>query len=176
MSVKRTDEYWYALWQTPWGPMGAASDAEGVRRIVLPCRRRADVTEALTRGHPEAQPDETPFAGLIERTRRYFDGDRVDFSDVGCLLPRPDGFQADVLRACRQIPYGQTVSYGELARRIGRPTAARAVAGALGRNPIPLVIPCHRVLYSDGRSGGFSAAGGVELKERLLALEGSRPT
>jgi methylated-DNA-[protein]-cysteine S-methyltransferase len=176
MSREVVDGYCYALWQTPWGSMGAAADVGGIRRIVLPCPRRGDVRDALTRHFDEAQPNDAPFAELIERTRRYFHGDRVDFADVTCILPRTDGFQADVLRACRQIPYGRTASYGELARRIGRPTAARAVAGALGRNPIPLVIPCHRVIYSDGRSGGFSAAGGVALKERLLALEGSRPT
>lgn len=176
MSREPVDGYCYAVWQTPWGPMGAAADAGGLRRVVLPCPRRGDVRDALTRDVATAQPNDEPFAELIEQTHRYFDGDRVDFSDVSCLLPRVESFQADVLRACRQIPYGRTASYGQLARRIGRPTAARAVAGALGRNPIPLVIPCHRVIYSDGRSGGFSAAGGVELKERLLALEGSRPT
>ena len=156
--------------------MGAAADGGGIRRVVLPCPRREDVTNDLTRYCPTALPNDNAFAKLIERTHRYFDGERVDFAEVTCLLPQPDGFQADVLHACRQIPYGRTVSYGELARRIGRPTAARAVAGALGRNPIPLVIPCHRVLYSDGRSGGFSAAGGVALKVRLLTLEGSPPT
>jgi methylated-DNA-[protein]-cysteine S-methyltransferase len=76
-----------------------------------------------------------------------------------------------VLAACRKIPYGQTRSYGAIAKEIDAPDAARAVASALGKNPIPLVVPCHRVVYSDGRAGGFSSPGGVDLKLRMLAIE-----
>ena len=83
----------------------------------------------------------------------------------------PATLTGKVLAACRKIPYGQTRSYGSLAQEIDAPDAARAVAAALGKNPIPLVVPCHRVTYSDGRPGGFSAAGGVALKLRMLALE-----
>jgi methylated-DNA-[protein]-cysteine S-methyltransferase len=95
----------------------------------------------------------------------------VDFSDVACELPGERTFGGLVLLACRRIPYDQTSSYGELARKIRRPDAARAVAGALGKNPLPLVVPCHRVTYADGSLGGFSAPGGVDVKRRMLALE-----
>ncbi len=77
-----------------------------------------------------------------------------------------------MLRACARIPYGRTRTYGALAREIGAPRAARAVGGAMAANPIPLLIPCHRVLAANNRMGGFSAEGGVGVKRRMLELEG----
>ncbi len=100
----------------------------------------------------------------------YYEGKRVRFSmdiDLTGLSP----FYQSVLEACRQIPYGQTASYADLARAVGTPNAARAVGGAMARNPLPLVIPCHRVLASDGSIGGYSSSRGVEEKLRLLGLE-----
>ena len=81
-----------------------------------------------------------------------------------------------VLRACREIPYGKRRSYLSIAEQIGRPDAARAVATSLGKNAMPLAIPCHRVIYSDGRCGGFSAPGGVAIKQRMLDLENRAKT
>jgi methylated-DNA-[protein]-cysteine S-methyltransferase len=86
-------------------------------------------------------------------------------------------FQKDVLKACRRIPPGRTLTYGQLAEKLGHPRAARAVGNALARNPVPLVVPCHRVVAGGGKFGGFSAEAGVPLKKRLLALEaGGRKT
>ena len=124
--------------------------------------------------HSKAQRDAAAFEQVRELTRGYFNAEPVDFSPVPCELPAESTFGGKVLRACRRIGYGETISYSGLARRIGREDAARAVATALGKNPIPLVVPCHRVLYSDGRLGGFSAMGGAELKRRMLAQEGNR--
>jgi methylated-DNA-[protein]-cysteine S-methyltransferase len=165
---------WYAVWATAWGPIGGVMGAAGLRRLVLPHYGRNDLGELLAWEHPGAARDEGPFAEIVRLSREYFDGRVVDFAQVPCELPRPGTLGGQVLRACREIPYGQTRSYGRLAESIRRPDAARAVAAALGRNPTPLVVPCHRVTYADGRPGGFSAPGGTQLKQRLLALEARR--
>lgn len=104
---------------------------------------------------------------------RYFSGERVSFLNYPVKLSELPVFSRQVLEAARRIPYGERCSYGELARAVGRPGAARAVGQALHRNPLPIIIPCHRVVGADGGLRGF--AGGVELKRRLLELEsGSR--
>jgi len=168
----------YAVWATAWGPMGGVMAAAGLRRIVLPHYQRDQLSDLLKWEFPGATRDEKPFEELIALCREYFNAHPVDFSAVRCELPSQRSFAGKVLRACAGIGYAQTRSYGSLAEQIGRPDAARAVAAALGKNRIPLVIPCHRVTYADGRAGGFSAAGGPELKKRLLALEQkvSRPS
>jgi len=161
----------YSVWSTAWGPVGAVASPRGLRRFVLPHYRLDELADLLAWEHRGARRDDAAFAQLAGLTRAYFNGRTVEFAPVACEMPGGRGLHAAVLAACRQVPYGQTVSYGELARRIGRPDAVRAVAAALGRNPIPLVIPCHRVTYGDGRLGGFSAPGGVEIKRRMLELE-----
>ena len=168
---KKDQPEFYAVWSTAWGPIGGVTGAAGLQTLTLPYYQADQIAELLTWQHPRAVRDEEPFRQIIELTRRYFNAREVDFADVACRLPGEGTFQGKVLRACREIPYGRTSGYGQLARRIGRPDAARAVAAALGRNPLPIIVPCHRVLYSDGRLGGFSAPGGLELKRRLLALE-----
>jgi methylated-DNA-[protein]-cysteine S-methyltransferase len=130
-----------------------------------------DLVELLAWQHRAAKRDAAPFEQLRQLSRDYFNGLAVDFTTVACELPRPDTFAGAVYRACREIPYARTMSYSALARRTGRPDAARAVATAMSRNPVALVVPCHRVIYADGRPGGFSAAGGVALKQRMLDLE-----
>ncbi len=169
MSENKT--LFYATWATAWGPMGGVWGPKGLARIVLPHYMMKDLEQLLAWEHQGAQRDEKPFASLIELCRAYFNGKPADFSAVECDMPAAGALGAKVLGACRQIAYGQTRSYLQLATLIGSPDAARAVAAALGRNTIPLVIPCHRVTYADGRSGGFSAPGGVQLKDRMLAME-----
>jgi methylated-DNA-[protein]-cysteine S-methyltransferase len=121
--------------------------------------------------HPAATRNDTFFAGLIELSRAYFNGRKVGFDELTLDLPAPGSFSGKLYRAARQIAYGRTISYQGLARQIGQPDAARAVATALGKNPLPLLIPCHRVIYADGGLGGFSAIEGVQQKRRLLDLE-----
>ena len=111
---------------------------------------------------------------LAQRLQAYAAGKPVDFRDVRVDTPPVSDFHRRVLHACRQIPYGQTCTYGELARRAGSPRAARAVGRCMAINRVPLIIPCHRVTASDGRLGGFSAPGGIRIKERLLAMEAGR--
>ncbi len=171
--ARRGQTVYYAAWPTAWGAVGAVA-GRGLRRFMLPHYRMDDLLEVLQWENAGAQRDEQPFEELIRLTREYFNGRDPDFSEIDCELPAEGTLTGKVLHVCRSIPYGETQSYGQLARQIGSPDSARPVASALGRNPIPLIVPCHRVVYSDGRSGGFSAPGGVKLKERMLAMERRR--
>ena len=161
----------YHVWPTAWGPMGAVAGPGGIRRVVLPHYQPDALKELLAWEHPGAAPDPAPFQELIGLSRDYFNGQAVDFGHIACDLPPASTFTGAVLGRCRELAFGQRCSYLDLAKKIGRPDAARAVAAALGKNPTPLLVPCHRVTYSDGRAGGFSTPGGEKLKERLLALE-----
>lgn len=161
----------YAVWPTAWGPMGAVAGEQGLVRLVLPHYSLGDLKALLAFEHAGSVEDAAPFAPLVELSRQYFNGKPVSFDAIPCQLPAENSFGGKVLRHCRAIPYGQTRSYTQLATLIGNPDAARAVAAALGKNCVPLVIPCHRVLYAGGKLGGFSAPGGIELKQRMLRLE-----
>lgn len=122
---------------------------------------------------PEADwvADARPLADAVAQLAEYFAGQRREFA----LTVDPQGtpFQRHVWQNLRQIPYGVTITYGELARRVGKPSAARAVGAANGQNPIPIIIPCHRVIGANGKLTGF--AGGLHLKEGLLSLEQALP-
>ena len=146
MMTKITKDLYYSAWATAWGPIGAVMGAQGLRRIVLPHYQLKDLLDLLAWEHSGAVKDDKPFDGLIERTRDYFNGKSVDFSEVVCDLPGEGTLGGLVLRACRKIPHGQTRSYHVLAETISRPDAARAVAGALGKNSIPLVTEPHQYL------------------------------
>lgn len=159
------------VFKTSWGWMGVVAGRAGIVRILLPLTRRSDAVAHLRNELPAARDEPGDIADFIEQCRAYFRGEAADFRDIKCILPPPRTFDGKVLRACRRIPLGETVGYGCLAKRIDRPAAARAVAAALGRNPVPLVVPCHRVIMANGRVGGFSAPGGVTLKNRLLDHE-----
>ena len=152
------------LFRTPWGWIGTARTPRGLCRLVLPRPDRAAATEAL--GLPPGAVL-APEAELRRAILAFFRG-RGACPDVPVDLPGVAGFTLRVLRAARSIPEGTTISYGELARRAGSPRACRAAGQALARNPVPLVVPCHRVVGSAGL-GGY--AGGLALKARLLALE-----
>jgi methylated-DNA-[protein]-cysteine S-methyltransferase len=151
--------------------MGGLRGPEGVFRLILPHYSPADLEQIIRWEHPGAQRDENAFADLAELTRAYFNGKKVDFTSIACDMPAPSTLSGKALAVCRRIPHGQTRSYGSIAEEIISPDSARAVAAALGKNSVPLLIPCHRVTYSGGRVGGFSAPGGVELKTRMLNLE-----
>ena len=111
-----------------------------------------------------------------DRIIAYYQGAHVDFGlDIPVDLDGLSPFCRSVLTACRGIQFGRTMTYAQLARRLGTPAAARAVGNALAKNPLPLIISCHRVLRSDGKPGGFSAPGGVTLKRKMLLHEQCRP-
>jgi methylated-DNA-[protein]-cysteine S-methyltransferase len=124
-------------------------------------------------GAREASPP--PFAAdAIVAIRRLLEGEKVDLADIPVGLDSTTDFEDHVYAAARRIPRGEVRTYGEIAQEIGDPGAARAVGAALGRNPVPIIIPCHRVLGSSGKSGGFSAPGGTDTKFRMLEIEGAK--
>jgi len=151
----------YAYTRSPLGPILVAGDGEGLRHVSFEagtCPRHPE---------PDWRPSDGPLRDAVAQLGAYFAGDLRAF-DLR-LAPHGTPFQRAVWDVLRQIPYGETISYGELARRIGDPRAARAVGAANGQNPLPVVIPCHRVIGGDGRLTGFR--GGLHLKRSLLALE-----
>jgi len=124
----------------------------------------------------EARMVPPPITEIIKRVQQHLAGKTQDFSDIEIDLVSAGPFAKEVYAAARKIPAGQTMSYGELARAIKHPKAARAVGQALARNPIPLIIPCHRVLAAGNRVGGYSAPGGIATKTNILAIEGAAVT
>ena len=143
---------------TALGLVTITASAKGLIAINLPRRSVPKSPEPLPAG----------FTRLVESFRAYFDGRKVDFP-VKLDLRAATPFQVKVWQAARLIPYGETRSYRWIAEQIGQPEAVRAVGQALGKNPLPIIIPCHRVLASDGALGGYS--GGLEIKRTLLNLE-----
>jgi O-6-methylguanine DNA methyltransferase len=169
----------YCLFDTPLGVCGIMwkdPEVTGGQPVVT-YLQLPEATEKMTEqrlagmGHGVSTPPPR-VAEIVEKIRRHLAGEAQDFSDVSVDLEGVGTFAQQVYLACRNIPAGSTMSYGELAKTIRHPGAARAVGQALGRNPFPLLIPCHRVLTAAGKAGGFSAFGGVETKARILALEG----
>ena len=151
----------YTHSDSPLGPLLLVADDAGLRQINFP-----------RNGHPAPvevgwREDASLLKKTIAQLRAYFAGELEDFD----LALAPDGttFQQKVWDQLLNIPYGQTISYGELAKRIGNPNASRAVGLANGSNPIPIIIPCHRVIGSNGKLTGYG--GGLPIKEKLLALE-----
>jgi methylated-DNA-[protein]-cysteine S-methyltransferase len=151
----------YTQIESPVGPLLLVADEAGLRQILFVNGRHS------ARPDPAWKQDAAPLHTTISQLRSYFASEREDF-DLP-LAPEGTPFQLEVWRRLSEIPYGETISYGELARRIGNPQASRAVGLANGSNPIPIVIPCHRVIGSNGKLTGYG--GGLPIKEKLLALE-----
>jgi methylated-DNA-[protein]-cysteine S-methyltransferase len=164
----------YSLFETPIGRCGIAWGRSGIAGVQLPETDAAATRERLARRFPDAAEGPPPRAvrRAIEAIRALLRGERVDLSAIELDMQGLPPFPRRVYEAARAIAPGSTLSYGELAARIGSPGAARAVGQALGRNPFAIVVPCHRVLAANGRIGGFSADGGVGTKRRMLAIEG----
>lgn len=145
----------------------------GLRRVGQAALAWSGVARDRCTGVDEPVPS---FVGdAAEALFAYARGDRIDFSAVPVDLSGVDDFRRDIYRAARELGYGRTMTYGELAEAAGHPDAARQTGAALGRNPVAIVIPCHRITAADGRLGGFSAPGGASTKQRLLSLESAAP-
>jgi len=154
------ESMFYTWMESPVGRLLLAADEAGLRKV-------------LFGGAPADswREDPAPLAETVRQLRTYFAGELRDFDLL--LAPQGTPFQLRVWRELRNIPYGQTISYGELARRVGSPKGSRAVGLANGANPISIVVPCHRVIGSNGKLTGYG--GGIENKELLLALEKEHP-
>ncbi|HSV15141.1 MAG TPA: methylated-DNA--[protein]-cysteine S-methyltransferase [Tepidisphaeraceae bacterium] len=165
----------YCIFDTALGACGIGWTSErSVTHFQLPeatIERTASRVARLTAAtSPSAAPPEV--ADVIDRVRAHLSGEPQDFDLVPVELNGVSDFERQVYRVTREIAAGRTMTYGEIARAVNHSGAARVVGQALGRNPIPLIIPCHRVLAAGGKSGGFSAPGGRATKAKLLALEG----
>ena len=158
--------------ETAFGWVGAAWSRHGLAAITLPAPTQAEAFDQLPPSS-DAAPNPPPgldLAALTDRIQRYFEGELVTFDEL--LDPTiGTGFQRRVWALTRDIPRGHTRTYGQIARLAGSPGAARAVGQAMARNPWPIVVPCHRVVGSDGSLTGFG--GGVDMKRRMLQLEGA---
>jgi len=157
--------------QTAWGWVGIASSPSGLLALTLPEPTQARALKPLLERWGEEQGYDDPgLASLKRKLQHYFDGQRVLF-DEPLDLSEATAFQRRVWSAVRDTPYGETRSYGQIAHQAGSPGAARAVGRAMAANPVPIVVPCHRVIGSDGNLRGFG--GGLDLKRRLLEMEGA---
>jgi len=146
--------------ESPVGPLVLAASEAGLHHILFAGGKRA-------KRDPEWLEDAKPLRETMQQLRSYFAGELEEF-DLP-LAPQGTAFQRTVWNKLCGISYGETISYGELARRVGNPKASRAVGLANGQNPIPIIIPCHRVIGSNGKLTGYG--GGLPIKEKLLALE-----
>lgn len=165
----------YHVFGTAGGYCGIAWNDIGITRFQLPTKSIEATERNVLRRVPGAEPGApTPaISEVITAIRRYFDGETIDFSDVALDLDGQDEFFRRIYHALRRVGWGHTTTYGSLAKELGAgPQAARDVGQAMAKNPVPLIIPCHRVLAAGGKVGGFSAPGGATSKVRMLELEG----
>lgn len=160
------------LFETAIGWIGIAWSEHGLARLLLPEPRRETMERKLAAIGMEKTALPPPMRALADGIVRYAAGEPVEFADVSVDLGEADAFRRAVYDAARKLGFGSTTTYGALAAAAGYPGMARETGAALGSNPVPLVIPCHRILAAGNRIGGFSAPGGARTKERLLALEG----
>jgi methylated-DNA-[protein]-cysteine S-methyltransferase len=167
-----SSDMWYAIFETALGPGGIAWSDQGVLGIQLPEPDAAHVRARLKRRFPEAReasPQE--LSEPIEAIQSLIAGQPRDLSAVQLDMRRVPDLARRVYDVARTVQPGETITYGDIAKRLGDPLLAREVGQALARNPFPIVVPCHRVVAAGGKLGGFSAAGGVATKRRLLEIE-----
>jgi methylated-DNA-[protein]-cysteine S-methyltransferase len=165
------------VFETAAGFCAIAWNGAGITRFQLPTRTAEATERSMRRRLSDAAPGTPPphVAQVIEAAQRYFAGERVDFSDVALDLGEQEEFFQRIYAALRRVGWGQTTTYGTLANQLGAGAkAAQDVGQAMAQNPVPLIIPCHRVLAAGGKVGGFSAPGGSATKLRMLELEGVR--
>jgi methylated-DNA-[protein]-cysteine S-methyltransferase len=166
--MEQSKTFTHSIFVTDWGWAGVIKSAAGLHRIVLPQDSRNKVSRIIKSYSSQTEPDTSNAVRLSRKINSYLRGIKVDFKDR-LDLSNSTQFQQEVWKTTCSIPYGETRSYSWVACQIEKPRAARAVGQALAHNRLPIVIPCHRVVCSDNRPGGFSA--GLNMKLRLLRLE-----
>lgn len=166
----------FALFETAIGACGVVWGERGIVGMQLPEMRDAEAQARLLRRYPDAMEGTPPaeVERVLGRVRSLLEGKKIDLADVPLNMEGVPEFERRVYEVARGIPPGATLTYGEIAARLGDKALARDVGAALGRNPFPIVIPCHRVLAAGGKTGGFSARGGVDTKMRMLQIEGAK--
>jgi len=165
--------YKYAIFLTAWGWAGFVADQKGLLIFVLPEERKENVLFRIEKELKcnNLSEDNREWKNLIHKVKEYYTGKKIDFTDSRLNLDNYTNFQKKVLQTVKKIPYGEIRSYKEAAEAADYPRAYRAVGNTMKNNPLPLIVPCHRVIKSDGSLGGFSAEGGINLKQKMLALE-----
>jgi methylated-DNA-[protein]-cysteine S-methyltransferase len=175
VEFQRVTALGYAVFDTPIGPCGVAWNARGITGLHLP-EGSAEATRARLRRRWAGAVETVPprdVQNAIDGVLALLGGEAVDLGDIALDLAGAPEFHRKVYAVARTIPPGQTMTYGEIAGLLGVPHDSREVGQALGRNPVAIIVPCHRVLGADGKMGGFSAAGGVATKRRILEIEGA---
>ena len=167
----------YVLFETALGACGIVWSARGVAGVQLPEKDAATTRARLRRRHTEAREAVPPseIKEAMEAIVALLAGEPRDLTNIVVDDSAISDFNRRVYAIARKIPAGATMTYGEIAERLGDKTLSRAVGQAMGENPTPIIMPCHRVLAANGKSGGFSGAGGVVTKLKLLTIEGAEP-
>ena len=165
----------FTLFDSPIGTCGLVWSERGIVGLQLPETKAAATRARVQRRWSDAQEVEPPppIKRAIERILALLGGASDDLGSIALDLEAAPDFHRKVYEVARAIPPGQTLTYGEIAKRLGVPHESREVGQALGRNPVAIIVPCHRVLGADGKMGGFSANGGVATKRRMLEIEGA---
>ena len=166
----------FALFDTPIGTCAVAWSGRGIAGLQLPEANPAATRARVKRRWPDAVEADSVPAGVqraLDSVQALLAGGAVDLADIPLDLEAAPDFHRRVYEVARTIPPGHTMTYGEIARRLGAPHESREVGQALGKNPVAIIVPCHRVLGADGKMGGFSANGGVSTKRRMLEIEGA---
>ena len=173
--IRRTMSHDFTLFDTAIGRCGIAWSDRGIVAFQLPEASDGQTRARLVRGLAEPREQDPPpeVRQAIDGVIALLKGEKRDLAEIRLDMTGVPPFHRQVYQVTRAIPPGATLSYGEIALRLGTPGAARAVGQALGRNPFAVIVPCHRVLSAGGKLHGFSAAGGIATKRRLLAIEGA---
>jgi len=163
----------YVIFQTKWGHFGlAGKDNNILYRTILPQAESDRIKTILLKDYPDIRFDTNYLKNLQKQIIDYFKGKKIDFNtNISVSFDHFSEFSYKILDTCRNIKYGQVITYADLAQKAKRPKSSRAAGNVLAKNPMPLIIPCHRVIRTDGNLGGFSALGGTKLKKRLLSHE-----
>ena len=166
----------FTLFETTIGFCGLVWGENGIVGVLLPEASREKTRARLTRRYPDAAETlpPAPIRHAIDAIISLLNGEASDLGQIELDMEGLAPFQRRAYALARAIPPGTTLTYGEIARQLGEPEAARAVGQAMGQNPFPIIVPCHRVLGAGGKAGGFSAPGGLTTKARMLSIEGAR--
>jgi methylated-DNA-[protein]-cysteine S-methyltransferase len=162
---------YYEIFRTSLGYMGTVGQSGALLQLFFNYSDRPSIEAALLPLLPTKAQQSNWYPDLADRLRRYADGHVADFSDIPVKLVHTTPFSQRVMDLVQAIPYGQQMTYGQLAQAAGNPGAARAVGSVMRKNPVPLVVPCHRVVRNGGTIGAYSAPGGGDTKRQLLAME-----
>jgi methylated-DNA-[protein]-cysteine S-methyltransferase len=165
----------FTLFDTPIGTCSLVWKGETIVGLRLPEASASATRTRIKRRWPEAEEQAPPpkMHAVIDRVLALLAGETIDLSDVPLDFGAAPDFHKRAYEVARTIPPGQTMTYGEIAKRLGEPHESREVGQAMGKNPVAIIMPCHRVLGADGKMGGFSATGGVAIKRRILEIEGA---